>query len=139
MLPLPVPAVDLAHLLLILGQGLGAQSLDGGRHHIAKAVFIADVALALDAEAGDPVAGDLGQQRPADPLQQEGKARMLQHALMAHFHEFAQKGLLILLGYQAKQRIHIAARIAKARAKGDQLFGMYGGAYQLHPLDTLGH
>ena len=60
------------------------------RHHIAEIVQ-AHIALALHAEGCDAVAGDLGQQGTADPLDAKGEAGVLDGAGVAQVAEHGQE------------------------------------------------
>ena len=90
---------------LCLGDGL-----DLGRDDVAEIVQT-DVPLALDAEGRDAVAGDLGQQGAAHPLDAEGEAGVLDGAGVAHVAEHGQEAVSYthLDVYKRQRRGHAAA------------------------------
>ena len=110
-----------------------------GGDDVAKAALVADVTLALHAEAGNAVPGQLGQQHPADAFCQKGKGGVFQHAFVAHIHQSFQKALLILPGHLLHQRIHITAGIAQSGAQGHQCLTVRGMFYQNYSLGALRH
>ena len=64
---------------------------DANRHdHLAPAAL--DIALALHAEAGDSVPGELRQRHAADALHEKAEAGVLRHALMPASQRPAKRG-----------------------------------------------
>ena len=139
LLPAFVPALHLRHLGFVLGDGVLTQSLNGRGDDVAKTVGVAYIALALNAEGGNAVAGELGQQHAAHALGKEGEGNVLQNAFMPHGHDLFHKGALIFFLNGGQQFIQIAAGVAQAGAEGGQGFGLHGVAHQLDPLGALGH
>ena len=56
------------------------------------------IALGLDAVGGQPVAGDLGQERAGDPLDGKGEVGVLDGALVPDLGEHLQKALGLFFG-----------------------------------------
>ena len=116
-----------------------AQRRNGGGNHVAEAVLVADVPLALHAEAGDAVPGQLGQQHAADALDQKREGHVFQHAFVPHAHQLFQKSLLILPGHLLHQLVHIAPGIAQPGSQRDLRLRVRRVAQKKHPLLALRH
>ena len=131
-LPGHVPGLHLRHLRFKFLYGFPAQFPDAGRHDVAEALFQAHIALALHRKAGDAVAGQLGQQRPAHPGHAEGEGSVLQYGQMAGSHDAPQERRLILFVYQFFQFVIFHGGIARPRRQGAGLFRFGGRSQQLH-------
>ena len=138
-LPALVPCLHLRHLGVVLRFRVRAQRTNGGGHDVAEAPGVADIALALHAEAGDAVPRELRQQHTAHALHEEGEARMLQHTLMAHGHHPLHESPLILFLYSSQEPVHIASGIAQACAQRGQGLRFQGMPDQHHALASLRH
>ena len=138
-LPFLVPLLHLRHLAPVFGGCILAQRRNGGGNDVAEAVLVADVPLALHAEAGDAVPGQLGQQHAADALDQKREGHVFQHAFVPHAHQLFQKSLLILPGHLLHQLVHIAPGIAQPGSQRDLRLRVRRVAQKKHPLLALRH
>ena len=99
--------------------------LDLRGHHIAE-VIQTHIALALYAEGRNAVAGDLCQQRAADPLDAKGKAGVLDGAGMAQVAEHFQKTRGLFLIQAIQQVWDMGIRVAELGRSGHHLLRLGG-------------
>jgi len=99
--------------------------LDLRRHHIAEIVQ-AHIALALHAEGCDAVAGDLGQQGTADPLDAKGEAGVLDGAGVAQVAEHGQELCRLFLGQAVQQVGDVGVGVAQLGGSRHHLFRLRG-------------
>ena len=103
-------------LCLCLRDGLNLR-----RDDIAE-VLQADIALALHAEAGQTVAGDLRQESAGDALNAKGEAGVLNGAGVADIVQALQEGLRLFRRQAVQQRLNMGVRIAELCRGGNGLF-----------------
>ena len=95
------------------------------RHHIAE-VIQPHITLALHAEGRDTVAGDLGKQSAADPLDAKGEAGVLNGAGMAQIAEHRQEFCSFFFVQPVQQIGDVGIGIAQLCRCGHYLFGFRG-------------
>ena len=117
---------------LLLGLGHGGNL--GGQHKL-KAVLL-HIALALHAEGGDAVAGNLGQQGAGHPLDAKGEAGVLNGAFVANGMEHLQKRGRLLLGKALVHRVDVRGGVAQLGGAGHGLFRLWriGQKLYLHVI-----
>ena len=91
------------------------------RDDIAE-VLQADIALALHAEAGQTVAGDLRQEGAGNTLNAKGEAGVLNGAGVANIVQALQEGLRLFRRQAVQQRLNMGVRIAELCRGGNGLF-----------------
>ena len=119
-----------AVVLRLFGHGLlkGRQTLrvlfHGGRGHILKLIQ-PHITLALYAEAGNAVPGDLRQQTAAHALNGKGKAGVLGGAFMAHAGQHPHKIRTFFGGKPIQQVINVRIGVAEFCGGRHNLFRLW--------------
>ena len=138
-LPARIPCLHLGHLPFKFPHGVFAQIPDAGRDDITESLFQGHIALALHGKAGDAVAGQLCQQRPADAGDAEGEGSVLQHRQMPGGYDAPQEIRLILFTNQFPEFIVFQSGIAGASGQGAGLFRLGGVGQQRYLQARFGH
>ena len=118
---------DAAVVLRLFGHGLlkGCQPLrvlfHGGRGHIFKLIQ-PHIALALHAEAGNAVPGDLRQQAAAHTLNGKGKAGVLGGTFVAHTGQHPHKIRTFFGGKPIQQVVNVCVGVAELCGGRHNLF-----------------
>jgi hypothetical protein len=116
----------LQKLFLCFGNRLDLRRQDKGKG------ILPNIPLALDAEGGKPVPGDLRQKRPGHPFDAKGEAGVLDGAFMADGGKVIQKGRNLFLRQPFVQSIDIRRGIAQLRGAGHSLFRLRRISKQLY-------